>query len=237
MVYLMLLAHLLGDYVLQWDGLARWKGRSLWGVAAHGGIVTAVTVGLALLASPTWWPYALAIGCTHTVIDVIRARMLHPRHPRWEMIWYLLDQCAHLGVIGLAVAAGGDPWQAGLTALGLPLNREIIIYAAGYVLLAQPAWVFLRFVVRGLWGPEAAPRLGLGEKYGPMAERVAIATSIVLGQPLLIPVVLLPRRLASVQVWEEGVALLVRPTGSWLETLLGVTLAVGVGLLLRMLLR
>lgn len=235
MVYLMLLAHLLGDYVFQWDGLARLKMRSLWGVVAHGGIVTAVTLLLALLAEPTWWPYALLIGATHTAIDVVRARLLHPQRTSWEMVWYLLDQVAHLGVIGLAVAAGGDPWQAGLTALGLPLNREVILYAAGYLLLAQPAWVLLRFVVRGIWGPEAAPRLGLGEKYGPMAERVVIATSVVLGQPFLIPVVLLPRRLASVQVREEGVALLVRPTGSWLETLLGVALAVVVGVFLRML--
>ena len=43
MLQAMLLAHLLGDYVLQNDALARWKSRSLWGVAAHGAVVTACT--------------------------------------------------------------------------------------------------------------------------------------------------------------------------------------------------
>ena len=53
MVYALLLAHLLGDYVFQWDTLARWKTRSLSGVIAHGGIVTLTTLTCAVLVAPT----------------------------------------------------------------------------------------------------------------------------------------------------------------------------------------
>jgi len=48
MVIAMYLAHLVGDYVLQWDALARWKSRELKGVLAHGMIVLIVTWLLSL---------------------------------------------------------------------------------------------------------------------------------------------------------------------------------------------
>jgi hypothetical protein len=38
MIAAMLLAHIVVDYVLQWDGLARWKSERLSGVVAHGGL-------------------------------------------------------------------------------------------------------------------------------------------------------------------------------------------------------
>jgi len=59
MVYMMLVAHLFGDYLLQWNELARWKARSLWGVVAHGGIVTLAALACAALVVPSWWPYAI----------------------------------------------------------------------------------------------------------------------------------------------------------------------------------
>jgi hypothetical protein len=101
-------------------------------------------------------------------------------------------------------------------------------------LLLNPAWVFLRFTVRGVWGPEIAPRLGAGEKYGPMVERVLIASCVFAGQFHLVPLVLLPRRVASIQVQGGEVGVLVRPVGHWAETLLSVLLATVVGLALRM---
>jgi hypothetical protein len=39
MIVALFLAHLVGDYVLQWDKLANWKSRALPGVLAHGLIV------------------------------------------------------------------------------------------------------------------------------------------------------------------------------------------------------
>ena len=55
MITAMLLAHLVGDYVLQWDALAAWKSRALAGVAVHAAIVTAVTWLFALPFAPDWW--------------------------------------------------------------------------------------------------------------------------------------------------------------------------------------
>jgi hypothetical protein len=235
MIYMMLLAHLLGDYLFQWGFIARWKARSLVGVLAHGGIVTLTTLACAGLVSPLWWPYALLIGLLHTVIDVVRARLLRTANPTWDLTWYLLDQVAHLSVIVLVVAWSNAPSRSALIgAAGGRADPRLLAYAIGYLLLLNPAWVFLRFIVRGVWGPEAAPHLGCGEKYGPMIERMLIASCVLVGYFHIVPLVLLPRRLVPFRVQGMGVGVLVRPTGHWAETFMSALLAVAVGLVLRL---
>lgn len=234
MLYAMLLAHLLGDYLLQWEFIARWKARSLMGVLAHGGIVTLTALACTVLVDPSWWPYALLIGMSHTAIDAVRARLVHTPHPTWELAWYLLDQLAHLAVIVLVVIWSGGPQWAELAGTAEWLaDPRMLVCVIGYLLLANPAWVLVRFTVRGVWGPDAAPHLGEGEKYGPMVERLLIATLILIGQFHLAPLVLLPRRLMPVRVQGQGIGVLLRPTGHWAEMTLSALLAAGVGLVLR----
>jgi hypothetical protein len=234
MVYLMFLAHLLGDYLFQSEGLARWKARSLWGVLVHGAIVTLTTLACAGLVAPSWWPYALLIGLTHTAIDIVRARFLRTSNPAWELAWYLLDQLAHVVVILLVVAWSRVSPRSELTGVAALLtDPRVLTFAIGYLLLLDPAWVFLRFTVRGVWGSHAAPHLGEGEKYGPMVERVLIASCVLTGQFHLVPLALLPCRLIPFHVQGMGSGVLVRPTGHWAETAMSVLLAVAVGLILR----
>ncbi len=234
MLYAMLLAHLLGDYLFQTGAIARWKARSLMGVLAHGGIVTATALVCAASVDPSWWPYALLIGLTHTAIDVVRARLLRISNPRWELTWYLLDQVAHITVIlAVMVVSGNQSWTE-LTGMTRVLaDPRLLFYLIGYLLLMHPAWVLLRFIARGVWGPKAAPTLDQGEKYGPMAERILTATCVLLGQFYLIPVVLLPRLLVPIRIQGRGVGVLVRPINHWAERILSTLLALGVGLILR----
>ena len=83
MILAMLLAHLFGDYIFQWDNLSIWKSKRLSGVLLHGLIVTGVTLAFALLIDPSWWPWAILIGLTHTLIDAlalpIRRQMVSQR--------------------------------------------------------------------------------------------------------------------------------------------------------------
>ena len=67
-----------------------------------------------------------------------------------------------------------------------------------------------------------------------MVERALIATFVIAGQVALIPLVLLPRRMTSIQWQNNGVGVMVQFTAHWAETLLSVLLAAGVGLILRM---
>ena len=235
MLYVMLLAHLLGDYLFQTGTIARWKARSLIGILVHGGIVTATTLVCAVLVDPSWWPYALLIGLTHTAIDVVRARLLRISNPTRELAWYLLDQVAHITVIlAVMIVSGNHSWTELTGIARLLADPRLLFYLIGYLLLMHPAWVFLRFTARGVWGPKAAPGLDEGEKYGPMIERILIATCVLLGQFHLAPLVLLPRLLVPILIQGRGVGVLVRPIDHWAERFLSTLLAVGIGLELRM---
>jgi hypothetical protein len=242
MFTMLILAHLLGDYVFQPTILVRWKTRSLWGVAAHGGIVTLTTLACASLVDPGWWRYAALIGITHTLIDVVRARLIYTKNTTWELVYYLLDQAIHIGIIALIVtlrpASAVTAYAAGAYTVAvapqiLVVAPKVLALAIGYLMLLQPAWVLLRFIVRGVWGAEAAPHLGVGEKYEPMIERVFITSLVLTGQIILIPFVLLPRRLMAIRVQNNGMGVLMQLTSHWAETLLGVLFAIGVGLILR----
>jgi len=228
MLTMLIFAHLLGDYLLQFNFLARWKARSLWGVVAHGGIVTLTTLTCACLADPGWWRYAALIGVTHTFIDVVRAHLIHAKDTTWDLIYYLFDQAVHIGIIVLTVTL-----RPTNVAGGHMVAPKVLVLAIGYLLLLQPAWVLLRFIVRGVWGAEAAPHLGGGEKYAPMIERVLIASLVMAGQIALVPLVLLPRRLSAIRVQGNDVGVMMQLTSHWAETVLSVLLAAGVGLILR----
>jgi hypothetical protein len=235
MIALLILAHILGDYLLQTDLIARWKARSLWGVLAHGGIVTGVTLLCTGVVAPAWLPYALLVGLSHTAIDVVKARVLTTQQPALSLILLLLDQTAHGAVIVVLARATGAPTLAALRARGVVLaDPTLLSFTIGYLLLLNPTWVLLRFVVRGIWGADAAPHLGAGEKYAPMVERALIATCVLLGQFALAPVVLLPRRLRAVREADDSLHLVLGLTSHWAETLLGALWAAGTGMALRL---
>jgi hypothetical protein len=239
MLSMMLISHLLSDYLFQFNCIARWKARSLWGVVAHGGIVTLTTLGCAWLIDPAWWPYALVIGVTHTIIDIAKVHYTRPQDPQQALAFYMLDQALHILVI-LALVQGSQGTHSRF--LTGPIPPHMLTLALGYLLLFQPAWVLLRFIVRGIWGADAAPPLGAGEKFAPMLERAIIASLVLAGQMALVPLVLLPRRLTSVQMQSNGhsgvqsVGVWISLTTHWAETCLSVLLAVSVGLALRIIL-
>jgi hypothetical protein len=235
MVYALLLAHLLGDYVFQFDAIARWKNRSVIGVLVHGGIVTLCTLVCVALFDAAWWPYAILIGAIHTVIDLVRSHLM-PRGltTGWDLVLYLADQTLHLLTIV------GVLWGSGQVSLRMvaEFGRQLrdprwMASVTAYCLLTWPSWVLVRFVVRGFWGPDAAPPLPQrGDRYGPMLERVLIATAVLIGQPMLVPLVLIPRPLTTWLSDADGV-LTVKPQEHWAEVLLSILLAVDVGFVLR----
>jgi hypothetical protein len=230
MLQSMLLAHLLGDYVLQTDRLARWKSRSLWGVVAHGAVVTLCAWLCSLPSTQDWWPYALGLGAFHTLVDVVRVKV-GKVGPAMTLYLYLVDQAVHIYSAVLAVRWSG--WlgvRPAETALGLWLQADHrLTFIAGYVLLSMPAWVAVHFVVTGM-GAESKSLPGRpGEKYVGMFERVLIVTFVLTGQLFAVPLVLAPRLVLDgphCRVEKERI-------GYLSELLVSVSLAVAVGLLLR----
>jgi hypothetical protein len=236
MVIAMLLAHLVGDYILQWDSLARWKGREVKGAAAHGMIVLLVTWAFSALVDMAWWPWALFIGITHLAVDAVQpwlGRRVPLNGPGlYGLTRLLVDQTVHLSIITLALVASG---YAALPSLAATLLVELqgnrwLAFALGYVFIAMPSWILVEFTVYGLVmgsAPDFARVSGL--KYVGTLERWLIATFVMLGQFGLVPLVALPRL-----VFEGQEVVNSRRTTLYVaELLASVMLAVVIGLALR----
>ena len=207
MIIAMLLAHLMGDYVLQWDALARWKGASVKGAACHGLIVAMVTLLFAVLIDPAWWPWAVLIGAAHIAIDccwVVFNRRFAPSNGLYGLVRLLIDQSLHFAVIAFALFASGYVTLTACPAssgIGLPgsivqevQTHRVWAIALGYVLISMPTWIFIEFIFYGLIDGSAPDFSRVGKyKYVGSLERGLIATFVATGQFTLVPVVALPR--------------------------------------------
>jgi len=224
----MFLAHLVGDFILQWDRLAQWKSCELQGVLVHGLIVTSVTWLFALLFAPGWWQGILFIGIAHTALDALQWRYTLPIP---SLLRFLLDQFFHLLIIIIALAVGG---YIQLNSLALDIHNGMqdyntLVYLLGYVFLTMPAWVLLKFVGYALIKRTDPSFLDDNGKYMGIIERMLVATFVIMGQFLLVPFVTVPRLFFE---WRqpgggEQTTLIV------FELLAGTSLAILVGLILR----
>jgi len=234
MIIAMLLAHLTGDYILQWEALARWKSVSIKGAACHGSIVLAVTLLFAILIDPAWWLWALLIGLAHIIIDASGVLFNHrfaPRSGMYGLVRLLIDQTLHFTVILCALFASGYVTPDGLpgTIVNKIQTQRAWAVALGYMLVSMPAWIFIEFIFYGLINGSAPDFSRVGKyKYVGSLERGLIATFVATGQFMLVPVVALPRLvLESPQYFGNNHTLLY--IAEWLGSL---AVAVLIGLIL-----
>jgi hypothetical protein len=192
MVTAVFLAHLVGDYILQWNALAILKSKALKGVVIHGAIVWLTTWLITAVFDPAWWPWALFIGVTHTLVDAL---------PLWvgkyvtPLQRFVVDQVVHFGLMLLALGASGylgevrlaDSLTAGLQ------DYRLLMFALGYAFITMPAWVLVEFLVYGAVRGPAPDFPPTTNKFVGILERSLITTFVVLGQFMLVPLVALPR--------------------------------------------
>lgn len=196
MIVSMLLAHLIGDYILQWDELAMWKSQKVTGVLVHGFIVTVVTFLFVLPFNPLWWQGALFISVCHIIIDLTQLPLTkRGANGMFPLLRFTADQLLHFLVIVIALNWGGyfdvgDFWTQAIHEL---ITRPIMMIALAYTALAMPAWVILEFTGYGLIQGTPPDFSRATNKYLSSLERWLIATSVVTGQFLLIPIIAAPR--------------------------------------------
>jgi hypothetical protein len=236
MIIAMLLAHLVGDYILQWDALANRKSREIKGVLLHGGIVTAVTILFALPFDAAWWPWALGIGLTHTAVDagwlgVNRCWHAARRSGRYPIVRLMLDQTLHLSVIVVVLIASG---VIGNNLIGDLVSTAIthrwLSVALGYAFITLPAWILIEFTFYALINGSAPDFAQAAKnKYSGSLERGLMMTFVLLGQFALVPLVALPRLVfdSPLVIGQPRATLYL---AEWLGSL---TVAVAIGLMLK----
>jgi hypothetical protein len=236
MVITVLLSHLVGDFLFQNDRLACWKSRELKGVLVHGLIVLMVTWLFSATIDPRWWPWALLIGLTHTLVDAaplwLGRRVALQSHGTFALARLVVDQIVHVSIILAALVASGYLEVSSLPTdlvLALHSNRSLA-FVLGYVFISMPAWILVEFTVFGLINGSAPDFSQATNKYIGILERGLITTFVVTGQLTLAPVVALPRLvLEGPQVMGSR-----RVTVYVAELLASVLIAVVTGLALRL---
>lgn len=228
----MLLAHLVGDYILQWDQLAMWKSQKVAGVLVHGLVVTAITFLFILPFDPFWWQGALFISLAHLFIDLTQLPITRrPKSGVYPLLRFTADQLLHLMVIALALYWGGffSKGNFWVQAINEVVASPFMFYTLAYTALAMPAWVFLEFTGYGLVRGTPPDFSRASNKYLSSLERWLITTSVVTGQFLLIPIITAPRFILERDAIIEN-----RETTIYVAKLLGsVTVALVIGFALR----
>lgn len=178
MFWTLFLAHLLGDYPLQTDEMARAKQH--WpGLLRHVAVHLLLLLLLAGADRGRLWPYLLALAAAHLAIDVLK-NVLRRRWPQRDFALYLLDQGLHLATLLLAAA-----WMVGETAI--TRDQPWMAMAVAY-LLATQVWFITERVAAGQRGADLAQtEAGRWWRMGVRALALTVyllAGRALLGQPL-----------------------------------------------------
>lgn len=93
-------AHLIGDFVLQFEELYRLKTKSWKGHVLHVIIhaLVSLVVALPLLGHFSVWIFIFAVTVLHLAEDLLKYH-LQQKHPSWRFFLFTADQAVHAAVI------------------------------------------------------------------------------------------------------------------------------------------
>lgn len=181
MFYRLLLAHLVGDFVLQ----TRWlvlRKRTPAGLAIHLAIVGLVMLPAVWDRLAEWLPWLLLILVVHAVSDWAKIR-LEPRLPLPPIIPFLIDQVVHVLTLAIVVAF------ADLDGLGLPTREAELVWGIASIYVIA---TFALSIALPLWlDPSNLMRRPLAARLTIIAGSALVLTLAWRGWPFLIPLVAL----------------------------------------------
>lgn|GEM_PF-7012711 len=103
LIFYLILAHLISDYLLQPGTLVAWKNRSRWGVGVHATVHFLVTFLIGYLYTGHYFYPAIvafAIAAIHFCIDCVKAS--YDKSTKYSQLAYWTDQVAHFLTITAA---------------------------------------------------------------------------------------------------------------------------------------
>lgn len=171
----LLLAHLLGDFVLQpasWVIEKEQKKLRSWQfhvhLLLHGGLILILTWNLNL------WPQALTLMLAHGIIDAVK---VHFQTMKTKRAWFFIDQGLHL----LTIVAIGVFWNPATLGISYVDANGLLLLATGFIFLTNPTSIIIKLLISH-WAPDtAAPQNGSlvdAGKYVGIIERFLIVVFI-----------------------------------------------------------
>ena len=169
----LLLAHIVGDFFLQPDGICKAKKeRTVKGFLTCGGhsLIQAVLAYIAVADWRCWW-IPLVVFLSHWLIDTCKNRFGSD-----SLTSFSVDQLLHIAVIGIiAYSYKSSP--------GLPeISEPMMLYLLSYLIILMPISIFIREFTKQ-WAPpmDHTASLPNAGKYIGYLERVMILTFIYAG--------------------------------------------------------
>lgn len=148
---LLLLGHLLADFVFQPKELVQWKFRSNWGIFIHSAVhlvlyfiilwQLSLNIGVALILA--------TVALTHFIVDRIKIYFESKKNPTSYVKLFLLDQLAHFVVI-VAASFVITKWLQSLFSKSLTIFDFLFRFnfiIGGIVLLLLPILIISTYVV------------------------------------------------------------------------------------------
>ena len=188
LLLLLLLVHMLGDFVFQ---SAAWvderyekrlySKRLYLHVAIHGALTLAVL--LLPLLTPSWTTlsligFAAIIATSHFAFDLAKSYTTPG-----QLSWFLVDQILHILVIVLVWLQITGQWALVSDAAALLLTVEVLVILTGYFVVIWPLSIVIGMVCRQ-WTPEIEGLESLanaGKRIGQL-ERFLVLTFILIDQ-------------------------------------------------------
>jgi len=181
----LLLAHFIGDYVLQFNRIYARKFKGLKGIVPHAALIAIcfIVFSWPYLKLPGLWIFILFIFITHLIQDWIKANYIKIKGNFWI---YVLDQILHIAaimVVFLTKLSNLQPPEVSSGFMGLFYNNDLaIIYSIaiivatynGHYLISNFKKTFLPS--RSLW--DYSPF----EKWYGIIERAGIVSIFFLGR-------------------------------------------------------
>lgn len=141
----LILAHLLGDFILQPNSWVADKEKKKGGsIYLYIHILLHIILAFVFLWHRNLWWIALIIGITHFLIDWTK---LNFQNAKTKRTWFFIDQLAHILVIG-AVSVFYFPYFR----LEDFFNAESLKLITAFVFLTVPASLFIKTII-SIWTP------------------------------------------------------------------------------------
>jgi hypothetical protein len=199
---LLLLGHMLGDFVLQpyWLVLAKRNG---WpGLFIHVGVVTFITgILLSVSAIPNWWVWIIILFLAHILIDQFRTFVFTNNSKGRGLLLLLADQLVHLALIALLAWLATGWTFADLWVLATPAaanEHRLMVYLIGLATLMGVVPVLeveTAVVILSLGGTHLnhTVQVDFSDRALGTLERAVAVILLLLGYWWLLPLAFLPR--------------------------------------------
>ena len=138
----LLLAHLVGDFLLQSNALCESKERKHHKSAFM--YVHALIIALlswVAIGNYQLWSYAVIIGVTHLLIDIAKSYV-----KTQTLVWFVGDQILHIFVLLIVSYFIGNGWEQ---FAWIPQNYALILpaFLSAVIICTKPANIFIKMIL------------------------------------------------------------------------------------------